>query len=82
MAFKIGDKVIRIFNGATCKVIASKGNPHKTTGANGELTGETIDVPNGAEYIVVSEDELKSPRGFSPYYAVNEEELRLIENLD
>lgn len=80
MAYNIGDKVTRLFEGDICRVIATKDNPHKLKGENGELTGEILEVPTDYDYVVVSEDQLKSERKFSPYHYVTEMELRPYED--
>ncbi len=76
MAYNINDKVLRLFEGDTCRVIATKDIPHKMKEENGELTGEILEVPSDFDYVVVSEDQLKSERNFSPYHYVTENELR------
>jgi hypothetical protein len=75
MAYNIGDKVIRLFEGDVCRVIATKDHSHKLKGENGELTGEVLAVPTGYDYVVVSENQLMSEKSFSPYYNITEIEL-------
>lgn len=76
MARKIGDRVTRQFEGDICRVIATKEESHKIRTENGEFTGEELFVPTDADYIIVSEDKLKSKDKFSPYISVTEKEIK------
>jgi len=78
MIYNIGDRVTRLFEGDICIVIATKNEPHKVKDTQKELTGEIIEVPDGADYIVVSEEQLKSQNKFSPYYTVTVDELKVM----
>ncbi len=80
MSRNIGDKITRLFDGDTCRIIYTKNESHKIITADGRVTGEEVFVPDGADYLVVSLDKLKSADKFSPYYPVTESELRDIEN--
>ena len=75
MARKIGDRVLRLIEGDICRVLATKAESHRIRNEAGELTGEELYVPDDADYLVVSEDKLRSADKFSPYLPVTEQDL-------
>ena len=78
MAYKIGDRVVRISVGDVCRIIATADTPHKIRVSENEIIGE-YPVLQGYDYVVVSEDQLKSDRGFSPYLDVKEGEIEIVK---